>query len=219
MGRDPRLISAQFFREPDEPGQEPSFEQLENLIGIAVSDRQSLEGSLDALKALGGQGMELFEEREYLDHTIYVSKQAMPEEMTGAPGQRFAYMLTSEYLFFSMTGPGPLETVLGSKQNPARSIWNRADVKAAIEALPADASSVYYYDVGSLAASMFKSLVTFQKMAAGGGEDDDEGGPLRWIDPETPPDPDLLRKYFGIGVGCLQKDGSGLYTRVRLLAP
>ena len=106
--------------------------------------------------------------------------------------------------------------MLGGTRNGEHSVWKRRDIKQALETLPSEASSLAYYDVGSLVSGFFKSLVSLQEL----GELSDEGEEAEAVcDPEAAPDPAAIRKYFGIGVGSIEKTGEGLFSNLRLLAP
>jgi hypothetical protein len=210
------MVSAQFFREPREPGEEPSLDDMDSLVGIAVNDRQTLEMALEGLKTMAGQGTELFEAREYLDHTIYISRQELPSDVSGEPGQQVAYALSDDYLFVSVGTTAPLELALSAGATPKRSIWNRSDVKSAMERVPRDASALFYYDV----AAFFGSFVKYSVQAASMGGETEEGESADiFVDPDAAPDPSAVKRYFGLAVGSAEKESDGFYTSFHLLKP
>lgn len=204
------VVGAQFQREPEHPGEHPSLARMDTLFGVEIGDRQSFEMALEGIKSLTGQGMELFDEREYLGETIYVSKQPLPKEIVGEPEQKLAYTFGNGYLFISLGSTAPLEAVLSGSGDRKRTIWKRKDVKAALRSIPRDVSAVSYYNVGSFVESVIDSMAQVESLGAGGAH---------FCDPDQKPDPRVLEEYFGIAVGSVSKNGEGIFSRFRLIHP
>jgi hypothetical protein len=226
-----RFVAAKYLRPAEEPGETPSLDVLDQIFGISVTDRQSLEMGLEALKSMAGAGAELFEVTEYLDHTIFTLKQEMPSE-PGAPAQRLAYTLTDDYLLLSTGTQAPLRAAVSHGGRPGKNLWDRKEVKRAMKALPPNASGLSFYDVERMLRSAIEGCGRVQSLmqpdaepveAEGGPEEDadaveEEAGP-EFCDPEAKPDPSTIGKYFGPAVGAQYKDGGGFYSTVRLIHP
>jgi len=209
------MVSAQFYKQPSEPGETPSLDEMENLLGIALNDRQTLEMALEGLKGMLGPGLELFDEREYLGQTIYVTKDAVlgAAQPEGSPAAQIAYTLTDEYFLMAFGSSAPIESVLSQGDRARGSIWKRKDVRTALGRLPRDAASLMYYDVASLMGAALKSIATVQEFAGSDEEDSEESGQL--CDPEALPGAETLGQYFGIGVGAIEKGPGGLFITFR----
>lgn len=224
-----QLVAAKYLRPAEEPGETPSLEVLDQIFGVSVTDRQSLEMGLEALKSLAGAGGELFEVTEYLDHTIFTLKQEMPSEPGAAP-QRLAYTLTDDYLLFSTGTQAPLRAAVSRGGRPGKKLWDRREVKQAMKTLPPNASGLSFYDVERMLRSAIEGCGQVQSLMQQdeesveadaepeGVEVEEEAAP-EFCDPSAKPDPSTIGKYFGPAVGAQYKDGGGFYGTVRLIHP
>jgi len=210
-----RLFAAEFAPPPEQPGEGASFAALDQLIGLSVTDRQSLEMGLEALKSLIGAGGELFESSEYLGYTIYRMKQPLPGAAEN-PSRVLAYALTEDHLLLSIGTDAPLRAALSRQNKPGRNVWDRPDVRKALEGLPPKASGLSYYDVEGLLRTAIDSCSALQTMV---GEEEGEDETAALCDPEAKPDAATIRKYFGLALGAQYKDGGGFYGTVRLMHP
>lgn len=224
-----RFVAAKYLRPAEEPGETPSLDVLDQIFGISVTDRQSLEMGLEALKSMAGAEAELFEVTEYLDHTIFTLKQAMPSE-PGAPAQRLAYTLTDDYLLLSTGTQAPLRAAVSRGNRSGKQLWDRSEVKRALKTLPPDASGLSFYDVERMVRSAIDNCGRVQSLMQPAAESiETEGEPEgdaveeeaqpEFCDPSAKPDPSTIGKYFGPAVGAQYKDGGGFYSTVRLIHP
>ncbi len=215
------LVTAEFVRAAEQPGGQASLETIDNLFAVSVTDRQSLEMALEAMKALAGPGQQLFETREYLGTTIHVG--GLPQLADpNQPPQSFAYALTDTHLLASFGGTTPLETALAMMREPKEAIWSRPDVKAALGTLPGGASAVGVYDMPALMASFFNGLAAAQRMTEGEeteGAEIEEEDEMILCDPEAVPDVRTLKWFLGVAVSAVYKDGDGLFGIFRLPHP
>jgi hypothetical protein len=205
------LVSCDSFRPAERPGAGSSIEAIDEVYGLSVTDRQTLEMALEALKDTFAPGGEIFEEREYLDTVIHVLETPLPAETEGAPESFLAYALTDEYLFLSQGSTAGLETLLSRLKKPGRSIWQREEIRTAIERLPPGASALGVLDMASLVDGMFGAMVAVVDYA-----EPEEG--VYW-DREARPDLRYLRRKAGIAVSGMYKDGGSLSYTLRLFPP
>jgi hypothetical protein len=203
-----RLITAEFAPEPTAPGEEPTLEEVETLVGIAIADRQGVEMAIDGFMTLLG-GVELFDTHEYLGHQVHVMKSELMAE-AGEDAKGFAYALTDEYLLLGIGSSAPVENLLARMAKPRRAIWQRPDVKAALATLPGKPSALAYYDVAAFVRQMFTALVTMQSVS-----EDEEA----MVDPEAVPDPRSVSRHFGVAVGAYYKEGGTFHATFRLQHP
>jgi len=211
-----RLISADFLPAPDRPGATPSLERTESVWGISVKDRQALEMAIGGLKTLAGGGGELFEQRDYLGQTIYTFKMPLPAE-EGAPEQLLSYAITDDYLLLGAGSTMPIESLLGRMRRPGASLWQRADVRAALRRLPEGASGFGYSDVAAFMKGLFDLIAGAQAMTAENEEKPDEEEPF--CDPAAKPDARTLERYFDISVSGFYRSEGLLHVSSRLLHP
>jgi hypothetical protein len=202
-----KMITAEFLPEPSAPGEEPSLEAVETVVGISIHDRQTLEMAIDGFMTLLG-GAELFDSHEYLGHEVHVLKSELQAE--GEEGEGMAYALTDDYLLLGIGSSGPVESLLARIEKPRRSIWQRNDVKAAIAALPGKPSALAYYDVAAFVKQMFSAMVTMQSVS-----DAQE----TFCNPGAAPDPRDIAKYFGVAVGAYYKESGAFHSTFRLRHP
>ncbi len=217
-----QLIRADFMPAAERPGEQPLLENAESLYGVAVADRQSLEMAVEGIKTLAGGGGELFEQRDYLGHTIHTFKMPLPrDEQTPGPEKFVSYAITDSYLLIGAGSSAPIESVLGRMRTPGKSLWQRADVKAALERLPEGASAVSYSDVAALIRGLFDLMARAQQMAGSEENGDEEGDDVAepFCDPEARPDARTLERYFDIAVGGVYKEAGLLHVTSRLLHP
>jgi hypothetical protein len=224
-----RIVAAKYLRPAEEPGETPSLEVLDQIFGIALTDRQSLEMGLEALKSMAGAGGELFEVTEYLDQTIFTLTQEMPSE-PGAPAQRLAYTLTDDYLLLSTGTQAPLRAAVSHGSRRGKKLWDRPEVKRAMKALPPNASGLSFYDVERMLRSAIEGCGTVESLMQQDAESVDteeeseadaaeEEAEPEFCDPAAKPNPSTIGKYFGPAVGAQYKDGGGFYSTVRLIHP
>lgn len=174
------------------------------VVAFSINQRQGFEMAIESLKAMAGQGSELFGEREYLGTTIYSLN--TPAE---AGMQQVSYAMTDTWLLVGIGATDALESVLIEAGDPGASAWERPDVKAALAVLPAGASGLGFEDVAVTGPRVFKMLAMM-------GAVDEE---LELVDPSAMPDDDVFGKYFGPAVNGIYKDNNSFVMRSRMLEP
>jgi hypothetical protein len=211
-----RLITASFMPQSDQPTGEPILAIPQSLMGIAVTDRQSLEMVFETLKSFLGGGSEMFERREYRNESIFVSKSDLPEMMSGeGVSSQLAYALTDDWVFISFGGAEPIEIILAAQADRQRSLWERRDVKSALKSVPEGAGGIIYSDLATMTVSIFKSIAALEGLTEDEHDTDDAG----LVNPESLPDAALLKRYLGIGIGSIEKTDRGLYGSLKIFPP
>jgi hypothetical protein len=167
---------------------------LNQVTGIEILDRTSLDRNLALLMGGFGAGTELFETREVPGGTVHVMQSLSPD----APA-RFSYALTDHYLLFG-SGPETLLTgVIEDMEDPGPSIWERPDLRAPLAAIPADAAGILYYDLGRVMETVLPAL------SRHAGEDD--------------PDLSGISRHLGPFIGGSVRSEGMLVTSYRLFHP
>ena len=144
----------------------PAYDELDQFVAVALADAATFERALEAVKAatLPPGDASPLQKRDYLGHALY--------SLQGGEGARgVSYAIADGWLLVSVGGPGPVESVLQRLRTPEPegSFWRRADVRAALEPVPADAFSVQHTDLTVLLASVAASLVKVQAAQGEGG--------------------------------------------------
>jgi hypothetical protein len=216
-----QLIAASFRRPAGGLGGDTTIGEPDQLFGISLTDRQGLEMVLELAKTMAATWGFVFEEHEFLDQTIYVSRMpaAPPGEAAGddpaaadSP-QGLSYALTPDYLFISAGTTEPIRTVLSRIRKPGRSVWIRPEVRAAIEAYPGTASVISYQDFASLIMQVFEGFVAMQQLGDQSGE-----APDAICDPDKLADQKVLDRYIGVAVGATVREKGGFYFTSRVHA-
>ncbi len=163
----------------------PAYDELDQFIGVALADAATFERALEAVKAATlppGENSPL-KKRDYLGQALYTFQ-------NGEDARGVSYAIAEGWLLVSVGGAGPIESVLQRLRtpNPDGSFWRRADVRAALEPVPADAFSVQHTDLTVLLASVAASLVKVQAAQGEGGS--------KFIDPSAQPTRAELANFF-----------------------
>lgn len=210
-----QVVTAKFLWPVEEPGETPTLGVFDELFGISVTDRQSLEMGLEALKSMAGAGGDLFETTEYLGSTIFTVKQAMPSG-PGLPDRRLSYTLTEDYLLVSMGTQAPLRAVLSRRGKNGGTPWDRPEIKKAVATLPPDLPGLSFFDVERTLQIAIENCERLQTLVQDPEAEEESSG---FCDPEAKPDPSTISRYFGPGVGAQDKNGGGFYGTLRLMHP
>jgi hypothetical protein len=220
------IFTAKYLRPSEEPGQAPSFGAVDELTGIAITDRQSMEIALEALKSMIGifsGGVEMFDSTDYLGHTIFTIKEPIPSDVPGGEPSLWSYALTESHAMFCVGTLEPLKAAVSGQGKRDRQIWNRPEVKRAVKALPAGASGLSFYDTETLLRTAIDGCGSLEWLMDESEEsaEADEGEPLEpeICDPDAKPDPSTISRYFGPAVGAQYKDGGAIRGTVRMLHP
>jgi hypothetical protein len=193
---------------PSEPGKAPTLEDQDSLVVLSVANRQALETALETLKTSLAPGGEMFEKRDYLGTTLHSFKIPLP----GPEGQgekQLTYSLTDRHLIVCVGSSGPLEGVLAALAKPGASVWERDEVRKALETLRPKESFLSYTD---FRVGMGQIIETFAKIQEQSGLDEP-------FDLDAKPDPGMLAKYFGTNVDAIHVEPDGLTYLVKLFHP
>lgn len=190
------------------PGSSPPFADMDQVFGLAVTDRQSLEMTLGTLLAILGQGGELFETMEYLGATIQLFKMPIPDEREGAAPKQFSYTITDGYFLMGIGSSGALQPVLAAMQHERGSIWEDPEVAAIMDRVPREASVIAY-------TNMERTLEYFYEILLGlRGTEHDLG---EYVDFEHLPPLETFSGFFGPAVSYTVKGERALVTTQRAL--
>lgn len=204
-----------------EAGKPVDLASDDQLFALSLADTKSFDTALDtAVRSMArlpagaepGEAAEMFETRDYLGHTIHVLKQPIPAGPQGGE-KHLQYAVADRWLLVSLGKGGALEAALAALAKPGKSVWERAEVKEALETLPAGASGLGYSDLGVLVGGLFEQAASAQlAMAMMGGA---EG----FCDPTAKPDGKEIGKLWGPCASAQYRDADGLLFRTRLLHP
>ena len=193
---------------PREPGKAPTLEDQDSLVVLSVTNRQALETALEALKTAASPGGEMFEKRDYLGTTLHSFKLPLPVP-EGQGEKQLTYALTDRYLLVCVGSSGPLESVLAALAKPGPSVWERAEVRKALETLRPKEASVGYYDLRASISQMLETATKLQERTGGDGP----------FDLEAKPDAELLARYFETLAAAVYVEPDSLTYLAKLLNP
>jgi hypothetical protein len=179
----------------------PMLDQSQ-VIGLEIRQRQSFELALETLKTLAGQGSELFEEREYLDTTIYSLKMPQSEGI-------IAYALTDDYFLLSFGSTAALESVLVSMGKQGESAWSLRSVRRALAQIPPGAAAVNYQNLAVSGNAILEGLAALSAL--------NPEGEFSFCDPAAIPDPGVVGSYLGPAVSGIYRDETSIIVRSKVL--
>lgn len=178
---------------------DPNLE--DQVVILAIEDRQGLEGLIESVKSSVSQGGELFETREFMDVAIHTVKAASPDATT----PRVSYAITDESLYVSVGQGRALEGALIARARPdAPSAWDQPDVRRAVATVSGDVAS-FSYQATDVWLEMVFNLVAF----LGATSEDDE----MVFDTDAIPPREVVREYLGPMVSVLTKSQSEILVR------
>jgi hypothetical protein len=183
---------------------------VDNVMGFELKDAATFEGTLSNLLTNMLQGAELFDTREYLGARVHVMRETAPPEQDGAPQEIFSYAVTDGYLLIGLGGDLALNRIVAAMRNPGPSLWERGDVRDALDALPDAAGQISYNDTAVSLRSIFQGSATLDPtgMAA--------EGLAGFVDSEHLPSHEELAALLGPTVGAAWRDGGDLRVTWRV---
>ena len=231
------LVVVQRF-EAVKPGDDAmaAMNQVPQMFVFSVNDGPGLEQALNTLIKSGGPAAEqMLKSRDYLGRRITSIQSPTPP---GAPhaAPSFHYAISDRYFFLTMHAASPVEEALQALARGEGGFWDRDDVQAALEWVPADATGFQVQDLPSmlavavpaieaaLNASLETRVQQARQEAEEAGEDPDAAeaavrGEARFTDPAHTPSPETFARYFGQNWSYFGHDGTSLRAVVRTLAP
>jgi len=211
------LWFSEIFRGSAKPGAELTQADVETdfTYVMTMENRQGVETALNTLRNFLGQGLAVFEEREYLGTTIHGSKIAMPvpteesdDSLEGpTPQIEISYAMVDQYLLIGVGSSRTLERAIADMKDPGPSIWELDRVQQVIEELEVPPQFLEYSNVQRF-APMLLQLVEQEvdKM------DEDEA----FVDLEAMPEPEVFTQYLQSAVTVLYWGDDGFHTFVDL---
>ena len=151
--------------------EDSGFEDLSSVVAVAIRDRKGFEMALEALKSTYGAGVELFDQREYLDTTIFTQKLQFGDGGEGGDTPGFSYVLTDRYFLIGVGSATFLEEAVVRLKVEGKSIWQNRDLASVMNRLGDDVVEVRYLDIGALLNTLFVALVNLQERIPKQGED------------------------------------------------
>lgn len=213
MGDD--LVSIYAIPPGYDAGGVPPWTEMDQLVAISLTNEPAFTKSIEALKRLAGPSADqMFIQRDYLGHTLYTLNR--PSAPGAKPARGFSYAIANGTLLLGVGSPATVESALqgmASKENP---FWERADVKVALAALPAEASAVQVQDLSIMIAALIETVVRTEE--AGGANKSEDGKP-RMLDTSARPDAAAIARHWGLSTGFATRTSEGLFSTTYLSHP
>jgi len=155
----------------DLPGMESYFDQGSSFI-IGINDRLALEALIDSLLGNFDQ-MGMIDKQDYLGISNYAMKTPEP-----SPGP--AVFISDQHIIFEQTNPDFAKLVVSMMQNPENPLFERRDIRDALNELPPDPIAITYTDAEKLMAFISKLFkgVTSQILGGPNATEVDEDNPF-----------------------------------------
>lgn len=196
-------------------GTVPPWTEMDQLVSLSLVNEPALIKSLEALKQLAGPAaMQMFTEREYLGHKLYTLNVPSGEGPKHARG--FSYAIANRTLLVGIGSAATVENALQGMAAPKDIYWQRADVKAALADVPADAAGLQVQDLGLMMQSLVETSVQLQQQASANGATPDA---KIYVDVDARPDNDVMTRYWGLAAGHMTRTPEGLFSSTRIAHP
>ncbi len=183
------------------------------VTGIKLKDPARFTAALEALKALAGNGLGVFEESDFAGFKIWTIKPnlaAAPEP--GAQSNEFAYSIAKDHFLLCVGTQDALHKVLNRMNDPSGpTLWDDDGVRAAIAALPDNRTGVGVTDGSALVKEIINKITQAQNTlgaqipkAKGKGKGKgkakaaDNDGAETFFDPKAAPADEVFARYFGL---------------------
>ena len=186
-----------------------------DVTGIKLKDAARFSGALETLKGLAGNGLGVFEASDFAGYKVWKMKATLPGMDQAGSANEFAYTIANDHFLISVGAPDALHKILNRMNDPSgEALWDSAEARAAIEALPANRTGVGVSHGSELVKMIFSAMAQAQEAigaqtapkgkAKGKGkgkakaDDADDTGSDAWFDPAAMPDDAVFARYFGI---------------------
>ncbi len=195
-------------------GTVPPWTEMDQLVSISLVNEPALIKSIDALKQLAGPvAAQMFTERDYLGHKLYTLNVPSGDGPKQARG--FSYAIANRTLLVGIGSAATVESALQGMAAPKDIYWQRADVKAALADVPADAVGLQVQDFGFMMQSLVETAVQLQQQANANGDEDAK----TYVDVDARPDNDVIARYWGLAAGYATRTPEGLFSTTRISHP
>jgi hypothetical protein len=209
------LVTAYALPPGLDPGVVPPWTDMDQLIALSLVNEPSFVKSIDALKFLLGPAAEqMFNEREYLGTKLYTLNVPSVEGPQQARG--FSYAIANRTLLLGIGSAATVENALQGMASPQDNYWQRADVKAALADVPADAVGLQVQDLGFMMQSFVETAVQLQEQF---NANKPEGEQTLYVDVDARPDNDVIARYWGLAAGYSVRTPEGLFSTTRIAHP
>jgi hypothetical protein len=197
------------------PGTVPPWTEMDQLVSLSLVNEPALIKSIDAIKKLAGpSAAQMFTERDYLGYKLYTLNVPSGEGPKQARG--FTYAIANRTLLVGIGSAATVESALQGMASPKDIYWQRADVKTALAAVPADAVGLQVQDIGLMMQSLVETAVQMQEQFNSGGADDEKNA---YVDVDARPDSDVMPRYWGLATGYMTRTPEGLFSTTRIAHP
>lgn len=193
--------------------QDGELAKQSQVIAFKIKDADKIGGVLDSLKRFVGAGFGAFEESDYLGYSVNTLKLSQSSNAAS----EMAYCNTGKHLLLSIGSQGTLNKVLSRMKDPSGpSIWENAQVRKLLAAVPKNFSGATVTDVSSMINMLASAAGTLEaqgkkRVAArkkGPGKKDapaDEGTTAssngKMLDSNAVPSKEVFQRYFGRMLG------------------
>lgn len=181
---DDELITADKYAGFDAAGA-PKANQV---LGFKIKDKAKFESSIAALAKFAGQGFAALEESDLLGHKMYSLKKP-------GDGPEISFVVSDDYFYVSMGEISLLRKLLNQAKAPeGPSLWDDAEVKDILAALPKESFSLAVTNLGSVLKTGIGTIMSLQGLAPGGPQG--KAGGVNF-DMKAIPSDETFAKYFG----------------------
>jgi len=209
------LVTAYALPPGLEPGFVPAWTEMDQLVALSLINEPAFIKSIDALKVLAGPAAaQMFTERDYLGSKLYTLNVPSGEGPKQARG--FSYAIANRTLLVGIGSAATVENALQGMASPQDSYWQRADVKAALADVPADAVGLQVQDLGLMMQSLVETAVQLQGQLNANKPESEQ---TIYVDTEARPDNDVIARYWGISAGYITRTPEGLFSTTRIAHP
>ncbi len=182
-----------------------------DVTGIKLKDAARFSAALETLKGLAGNGLGVFEESDFAGFKVWKMKASLPGMDQTSGANEFAYSIAKDHFLVSIGAPDALHKILNRMSDPSGpAIWDDADARAAIDALPGNRTGVGVSNGSELVKMMFKAFGQAQETLGaqvapkgkgkgkGKGKAKAEAGGDALFDVKAMPGDEVFARYFGI---------------------
>ena len=183
-------------------GMESIFDQGNTYI-LGINDRVSLEALFDSFRAtFDPQGFYLKE--EFLGASYYSIK---------TPGMPFgpSLFISDQHMIYEQTNPDFGKLVMSMMQNPGDPIFERRDVRDALNELPSNPIGLTYSDAQKMLTTFTKTISSLLPLIAQQAALDSENGEGSDASLEDLPEPPIIEDFGYFTITTTYKENNDIY--------
>ena len=181
---------------------ESIFDQGNTYI-LGINDRVSLEALFDSFRAtFDPQGFYLKE--EFLGASYYSIK---------TPGMPFgpSLFISDQHMIYEQTNPDFGKLVMSMMQNPGDPIFERRDVRDALNELPSNPIGLTYSDAQKMLTTFTKTISSLLPLIAQQAALDSENGEGSDASLEDLPEPPIIEDFGYFTITTTYKENNDIY--------